>query len=145
MDTTQYQSEVLPMQTSKSEKWCEPGYRPVYQREMQMESTPPPRDHIIWSLFNFINCNPCCLGLIALYYSVKARDRKVLGDLEAAREHGSKARCFNIAALCISLVILFIFIWLFWMRISMLIRMNEEIKKDQNRGLKENPFLRGHY
>uniref|UniRef100_A0A3B3SP49 Uncharacterized protein n=1 Tax=Paramormyrops kingsleyae TaxID=1676925 RepID=A0A3B3SP49_9TELE len=117
-------------------------WKPCYLR---MTSTPPPRDHILWSFFNFIHCNPCCLGLIALYYSIKARDQKVLGDLEAAREHGSKARSFNIAALCISLVILFIFILLFWIQISILISMLEEFKKGQNRGLKENPFLRGHY
>uniref|UniRef100_A0A3B3QFV0 Uncharacterized protein n=1 Tax=Paramormyrops kingsleyae TaxID=1676925 RepID=A0A3B3QFV0_9TELE len=85
---------------------------PVNHRELQMASTPPPRDHILWSLFSFIYCNAFCLGFIALYYSVKvsARDRKVLGDLEANGEYGSKARCFNIAALCISLIILFIFI-----------------------------------
>uniref|UniRef100_A0A3B3QFE1 Uncharacterized protein n=1 Tax=Paramormyrops kingsleyae TaxID=1676925 RepID=A0A3B3QFE1_9TELE len=106
MNTIQYQSEVLPMQTSNFEQRREPEYRPVNHRELQMASTPPPRDHILWSLFSFIYCNAFCLGFIALYYSVKARDRKVLGDLEANGEYGSKARCFNIAALCISLIIL---------------------------------------
>uniref|UniRef100_A0A3Q1FF45 Uncharacterized protein n=1 Tax=Acanthochromis polyacanthus TaxID=80966 RepID=A0A3Q1FF45_9TELE len=30
-----------------------------------------PKDHIIWSIFNFIHMNPCCLGLAALIHSIK--------------------------------------------------------------------------
>ncbi|XP_051807751.1 dispanin subfamily A member 2b-like [Acanthochromis polyacanthus] len=58
----------------------------------------PPKDHIIWSIFNFFYMNPFCLGLAALIYSVKARDRKMVGDLQRARHHGSTARNLNIAA-----------------------------------------------
>ncbi|XP_048828218.1 interferon-induced transmembrane protein 1-like isoform X3 [Brienomyrus brachyistius] len=144
MNTMQYQSEMLPMQTSNSERLYEPGKRPMNPQELRMASTSPLRDHILWSLFSFIQCNPCCLGFIALYYSIKARDRKVLGDLEAAQVYGSKARSFNIAALCISLVILLIFSVILWKRISTLIVMYEEMK-EQNRGLKRNPYLHGHY
>ncbi|CAJ1056991.1 dispanin subfamily A member 2b-like [Xyrichtys novacula] len=60
--------------------------------------TEPPKDHIIWSLICFNFSNPCCLGLAALIYSVKSRDRKVVGDLEGARHYGSTARSLNIAA-----------------------------------------------
>ncbi|XP_048828217.1 uncharacterized protein LOC125705914 isoform X2 [Brienomyrus brachyistius] len=145
MDSIQYQSEVLPMQTSNSERQRELECRPVYHRELRMASTPPLRDHILWSLFNFIHCNPCCLGFIALCYSIKARDRKVLGDLEAAQVYGSKACCCNSAALFSSLVILIFFIVILWKDISTVIVMYEEMEKQQNRGLKRNPFLHGRY
>uniref|UniRef100_A0A3Q3SZI5 Uncharacterized protein n=1 Tax=Mastacembelus armatus TaxID=205130 RepID=A0A3Q3SZI5_9TELE len=58
----------------------------------------PPRDHIVWSLRTLLYCNPCCLGLAAVIYSIKARDRKMVGDLEGAKRHGSTARCLNIWA-----------------------------------------------
>ncbi|PNI26963.1 IFITM2 isoform 4, partial [Pan troglodytes] len=28
-------------------------------------------DHVVWSLFNTLFMNPCCLGFIAFAYSVK--------------------------------------------------------------------------
>uniref|UniRef100_A0A671UDD3 Uncharacterized protein n=1 Tax=Sparus aurata TaxID=8175 RepID=A0A671UDD3_SPAAU len=51
----------------------------------------PPKDHIIWSLCCFVYSNPLCLGLAALIFSIKARDRKVAGDLEGARLYASTA------------------------------------------------------
>ncbi|XP_043981387.1 dispanin subfamily A member 2b-like [Gambusia affinis] len=57
-----------------------------------------PSDGIIWSLVCFVYGNPFCLGLAALIFSIKARDRKVVGDLEGARRHGSTARTLNIVA-----------------------------------------------
>ncbi|XP_037622736.1 dispanin subfamily A member 2b-like [Sebastes umbrosus] len=69
--------------------------------------TEPPKDHIIWSLLCFMYSNPCCLGLAALIFSIKARDRKVAGDLEGARQYGSTARCLNIwATVLVSIVVL---------------------------------------
>uniref|UniRef100_A0A3P9LJ27 Uncharacterized protein n=1 Tax=Oryzias latipes TaxID=8090 RepID=A0A3P9LJ27_ORYLA len=56
----------------------------------------PPRDHIIWSLCCFFYFNPLCLGLAALIFSIKSRDRKIVGDLEGARHYGATARCLNI-------------------------------------------------
>uniref|UniRef100_A0A8C7AFG4 Interferon induced transmembrane protein 5 n=1 Tax=Neovison vison TaxID=452646 RepID=A0A8C7AFG4_NEOVI len=56
-------------------------------------------DHIVWSLFNTIFLNWCCLA-----FSVRARDQKVAGDLEAARRLGSKAKCYNILAVMWALV-----------------------------------------
>ncbi|XP_011823871.1 PREDICTED: interferon-induced transmembrane protein 3-like [Mandrillus leucophaeus] len=61
-------------------------------------------DHVVWSLFNTLFMNPCCLGFIAFAYSLKARDQKVVGDLEAARRFGSKAKCYNILAAMWTLV-----------------------------------------
>ncbi|KAM6937902.1 interferon-induced transmembrane protein 5 [Xenentodon cancila] len=60
--------------------------------------TEPPKDHIVWSLMCLVYGNPCCLGLAALIFSVKARDRKMVGDLDGARHYGSTACCLNITA-----------------------------------------------
>ena len=35
----------------------------------------PVRDHVVWSLFNTIFMNYCCLGFIAFAYSMKVRAR----------------------------------------------------------------------
>ncbi|MEQ2305182.1 hypothetical protein AMECASPLE_035036 [Ameca splendens] len=75
-------------------------------------TTERPMDHIIWSLCSFVYGNPCCLGLAALIFSIKARDRKVVGDIEGARHYSSTARSLNIAAtvlisiICLSLIII---------------------------------------
>ncbi|XP_068580253.1 interferon-induced transmembrane protein 1-like [Cebidichthys violaceus] len=69
-----------------------------------------PRDHVIWSIFNFLHLNPCCLGLAALVYSIKARDRKMAGDLSGARNYGSTARCLNIWATVVVCLVVFILI-----------------------------------
>uniref|UniRef100_A0A3P9LHW8 Uncharacterized protein n=1 Tax=Oryzias latipes TaxID=8090 RepID=A0A3P9LHW8_ORYLA len=71
----------------------------------------PPKDHIIWSLCCFLYSNPLCLGLAALIFSIKSRDRKIVGDLEGARHYGATARCLNIAATiiaCITVIIVII-------------------------------------
>ncbi|XP_035769032.1 interferon-induced transmembrane protein 5-like [Neolamprologus brichardi] len=49
--------------------------------------TEPPNDYIIWSLFSFVYTNPFCFGLAALIYSIKARDRKMAGDVDGARRY----------------------------------------------------------
>ncbi|GCB82228.1 hypothetical protein scyTo_0021562 [Scyliorhinus torazame] len=66
---------------------------------------PPAPDHLLWSLFNFGCLNFCCLGFVALVYSVKARDRKVVGDVDGSRHYGSTARSFNIAATVLSIIV----------------------------------------
>uniref|UniRef100_A0A3P9LIH9 Uncharacterized protein n=1 Tax=Oryzias latipes TaxID=8090 RepID=A0A3P9LIH9_ORYLA len=68
----------------------------------------PPKDHFIWSLCCFLYSNPLCLGLAALIFSIKSRDRKVVGDLEGARHYGATARCLNIVAtiiVCLTVII----------------------------------------
>ncbi|XP_026562228.1 interferon-induced transmembrane protein 5-like [Pseudonaja textilis] len=64
-----------------------------------------PQDYMIWSVFNTLYMNICCLGFVALAYSVKARDQKVTGDLEAAHRYSSKAKCYNILATMWSVVL----------------------------------------
>ncbi|KAM6309121.1 interferon-induced transmembrane protein 5-like [Aegotheles albertisi] len=66
---------------------------------------PLPRDHLVWSIFNTIYMNFCCLGFVALAFSVKARDRRVAGDVEAARRFSSKAKCYNALATAGSVVL----------------------------------------
>ncbi|NWW31687.1 IFM3 protein, partial [Panurus biarmicus] len=70
--------------------------------------SPPPRDHLVWSLFTTLYGNFCCLGFLAFFFSVKARDRKVLGDNSGALSYGSTAKCLNITALVINIIIVII-------------------------------------
>uniref|UniRef100_A0A668SUZ9 Interferon-induced transmembrane protein 3 n=1 Tax=Oreochromis aureus TaxID=47969 RepID=A0A668SUZ9_OREAU len=79
----------------------------------QQVITESPKDHIIWSLFSFVYANPFCLGLAALIYSIKARDRKMVGDVDGARHYGSTARSLNIAATVIAVTGFLIFIIIF--------------------------------
>ncbi|KAL6474652.1 hypothetical protein MHYP_G00182130 [Metynnis hypsauchen] len=69
-----------------------------------------PKDYIVWSLASMYFGNPLCLGLLAFYFSVKSRDRKIMGDLEGAKAYGSTACCFNgwALALIIAFAILLI-------------------------------------
>ncbi|NWV82185.1 IFM1 protein, partial [Dasyornis broadbenti] len=78
---------------------------------VMVEETPkPPRDHLVWSLFTTLYCNVCCLGLLALVFSVKSRDRKVLSDYGGAQSYSSTAKWLNIAALVINIIIVIIII-----------------------------------
>uniref|UniRef100_A0A2K6TXB6 Interferon induced transmembrane protein 1 n=1 Tax=Saimiri boliviensis boliviensis TaxID=39432 RepID=A0A2K6TXB6_SAIBB len=61
-------------------------------------------DHIVWSLFNTIFMNWCCLGFIAYAYSMKSRDRKMVGDLTGAQAYASTAKCLNIWALIVGII-----------------------------------------
>ncbi|XP_058012225.1 interferon-induced transmembrane protein 1-like [Ahaetulla prasina] len=66
--------------------------------------TTPPRDHIIWSLCTTLYLNIFCLGFLALFFSVKARDRKVIGDYNSAASYGSTAKCLNLVALLLNIL-----------------------------------------
>ncbi|KAM5317337.1 interferon-induced transmembrane protein 3-like [Glossophaga mutica] len=72
---------------------------------IQPETAVP--DHIVWSLFNTLFFNVCCLGFVAFAYSVKSRDRKMAGDVIGARSYASTAKCLNIWALVLGLLIIF--------------------------------------
>uniref|UniRef100_A0A4X2L2H2 Interferon induced transmembrane protein 10 n=2 Tax=Vombatus ursinus TaxID=29139 RepID=A0A4X2L2H2_VOMUR len=70
-------------------------------------------DYYLWSIFNFVYLNFCCLGFIALAYSLKVRDKKLLNDLNGAVEDAKTARLFNItssalAAFCLVLIFIFL-------------------------------------
>ncbi|KAK2103242.1 Interferon-induced transmembrane protein 3 [Saguinus oedipus] len=56
------------------------------------------------SLFNTLFMNSCCLGFIAFAYSVKSRDRKMVGDLTGAQAYASTAKCLNVWALILGIV-----------------------------------------
>ncbi|KAM3920211.1 interferon-induced transmembrane protein 5-like [Leptodactylus fuscus] len=79
---------------------------PLKDTTIQVESAkeptaceqPPVKDHLVWSIVNTIHMNFCCLGLIALIFSVKSWDQKLLGNQSVARKYGAKARCLNIAS-----------------------------------------------
>ncbi|XP_053252105.1 dispanin subfamily A member 2b-like [Podarcis raffonei] len=73
-------------------------------------AAPPPRDHVLWSLFSFSFLNACCLGFAALVYSIKSRDYKVLGYSEIAATYGRTSKCLNIAALILSIIFFIVFI-----------------------------------
>nr|XP_039326556.1 interferon-induced transmembrane protein 3-like [Saimiri boliviensis boliviensis] len=67
-------------------------------------------DHVIWSLFNTIFMNSCCLGFIAYTCSVKSRDRKMVGDLTGAQAYTSMAKCLNIWALILGIIMIILMI-----------------------------------
>ncbi|XP_017588250.1 PREDICTED: uncharacterized protein LOC108446348 [Corvus brachyrhynchos] len=93
--------EVLPADVSMEEL-------PRSTTVMVEETQPPPRDPLVWSLFTTLYGNFCCLGLLAFVFSVKSRDRKVLGDYSGALSYGSTAKYLNITALVINILIVII-------------------------------------
>ncbi|KAM6321963.1 interferon-induced transmembrane protein 5-like [Podargus strigoides] len=93
MDTSYPREDYLPAPSHKRES------------PTPLRVSPPPRDHLVWSIFNTLYMNFCCLGFVALAFSVKARDQKVAGDVEAARRFSSKARCYNALATAGSVVL----------------------------------------
>ncbi|XP_018416855.1 PREDICTED: interferon-induced transmembrane protein 10 [Nanorana parkeri] len=85
---------------------------PITVIEISPETTEV-NDYYLWSIFNFVYLNFCCLGFIALAYSLKVRDKKLLNDLSGAVEDAKTARLFNItssalATLTIILVLLYL-------------------------------------
>ncbi|XP_027751326.1 interferon-induced transmembrane protein 2-like [Empidonax traillii] len=68
----------------------------------------PPRDHLVWSFCTALYGNILCLGLLAFFFSVKSRDRKMLGDHSGALSYGSTAKCLNITALVVNIIVIVI-------------------------------------
>ncbi|KAL2088928.1 hypothetical protein ACEWY4_015827 [Coilia grayii] len=88
-----YSTDYTPLTTGKS------GRKVGHSTVINMgTSEKTPRDYLIWSLCNTLYVNFCCLGFLALIYSVKARDQKTLGNLREARECSEKAKWYNILA-----------------------------------------------
>ncbi|XP_053252078.1 dispanin subfamily A member 2b-like [Podarcis raffonei] len=81
-----------------------PGSTVIHMHNQSQVCVAPPRDHILWSICTMMYCNFCCLGFMALVFSVKARDRKVVGDHSGARSYGSTAQCLNITAVTLCIV-----------------------------------------
>ncbi|XP_061078832.1 interferon-induced transmembrane protein 5 [Conger conger] len=91
--TYSYPSDCTPLTS------CKAARKPAGSTVVNMGRTgQPPRDYLVWSLCNTLYVNFCCLGFLALIYSVKARDQMTLGDLRAARECSDKAKWYNILA-----------------------------------------------
>ncbi|KAI9546557.1 hypothetical protein NQZ68_026778 [Dissostichus eleginoides] len=108
MNPAVYPPENIPLQGRYPGFQGQPGGSAGDQCTTVSIPPEPPRDHIIWSLCCFLYSNPFCLGLAALIYSIKARDRKVVGDMEGARQYGSTARCLNIWATVLGSIMILI-------------------------------------
>ncbi|KAM9180529.1 interferon-induced transmembrane protein 3-like [Dugong dugon] len=78
---------------------------PVRSTVINIRSETSVPDHIVWSLFNTLCMNWFCLGFVAFAYSVKSRDRKIVGDVIGAQSYASTAKCLNICALLLSLLL----------------------------------------
>ncbi|XP_049727180.1 interferon-induced transmembrane protein 3-like [Loxodonta africana] len=78
---------------------------PVTSTVINIRSDTSVPDHIVWSLFNTICINCFCLGFVAFAYSVKSRDRKMVGDMIGAQSYASTAKCLNICALLFSVLV----------------------------------------
>ncbi|XP_074193140.1 interferon-induced transmembrane protein 3-like [Rhinolophus sinicus] len=81
------------------------GSGPVMSTVVNIRSETVVPDHVVWSLFNTLFFNPCCLGFVAFAYSVKSRDRKMVGDVIGAQSYASTAKCLNIWALVLGLLV----------------------------------------
>ncbi|XP_030706731.1 interferon-induced transmembrane protein 3-like [Globicephala melas] len=86
---------------------------PVTTTVINIRSETSVPDHIVWSLFNTIFMNWCCLGFVAFAYSVKSRDRKMVGDVIGAQSYASTAKCLNICALVLGILLITVFIVVF--------------------------------
>ncbi|XP_074086756.1 interferon-induced transmembrane protein 3-like [Macrotis lagotis] len=69
----------------------------------------PPRDYLLASLFNLLVLgNPCCLSFVALVYSVKSRDQKLVGDMNSALAYANTSKKLNIAAIILNVLVIII-------------------------------------
>ncbi|XP_007505902.1 dispanin subfamily A member 2b-like isoform X2 [Monodelphis domestica] len=83
----------------------------------------PPRDYLLLSLFNILLLgNPCCLSFVALVYSVKSRDRKLVGDMDGALTYAKTSRQMNICAVVLNVLLLIIFLILFFVYMVPILR-----------------------
>nr|XP_031303925.1 interferon-induced transmembrane protein 1-like [Camelus dromedarius] len=86
---------------------------PVMATMIQIPTETSVPDHIVWSLFNTLFLNVCCLGFVAFAYSVKSRDRKMVGDVLGAQSYASTAKCLNVCALVLGILLTIVFIIIF--------------------------------
>ncbi|KAL4839655.1 hypothetical protein H8958_006226 [Nasalis larvatus] len=86
------------------------NHAPLMSTVIHIHSKNSMPDHVVWSLFNTHFMNSCCLGFIALVYSVKSRDRKMVGDLTRAQAYTSTAKCLNIWDLIVHIMTILLII-----------------------------------
>ncbi|EDM11959.1 rCG47837 [Rattus norvegicus] len=91
----------------------DPGSAPAPSTVVYINSDTIQPDYVAWSTFSTIFLNSCCLGFIAYVYSVKSRDRKMVGDMNGAQTYASTAKKLNIIAVVISVVCFIILIILY--------------------------------
>ncbi|XP_068390425.1 interferon-induced transmembrane protein 3-like [Eschrichtius robustus] len=103
---------------------------PVTTTVINIRSETSVPDHIVWSLFNTIFMNWCCLGFVAFAYSVKSRDRKMVGDVIGAQSYASTAKCLNIWALVLGLLLTIVFIIIFATGSLMIFQAVSQLIKD---------------
>ncbi|KAM8939144.1 interferon-induced transmembrane protein 1-like [Pelodytes ibericus] len=72
---------------------------------------PPLKDYLLFSVFNIMCINLCCLGFLALVFAIKSRDRKLLGDWSGAKTYGSTSRAINIATAVLTALFFIIMIY----------------------------------
>ncbi|KAM8812495.1 interferon-induced transmembrane protein 1-like [Rhynchonycteris naso] len=90
--------------------WVLQNSGPMMSTVVNIQTETAVQDHIVWSLFNTIFFNPFCLGFVAFAYSVKSRDRKMVGDVIGAQSYASTAKCLNICALVLGIFVIIGFI-----------------------------------
>uniref|UniRef100_A0A3P9P8Z2 Uncharacterized protein n=1 Tax=Poecilia reticulata TaxID=8081 RepID=A0A3P9P8Z2_POERE len=89
-------SSFLPQSKNMTVRLCVSWGSQGVQHTIVNVPTEPSADYLVWSLWNFVYGNFFCLGLVALSYSVKARDRKMVGDQDGARRHAYTAHVLNV-------------------------------------------------
>ncbi|XP_066110199.1 interferon-induced transmembrane protein 3-like [Saccopteryx bilineata] len=77
--------------------------RPVMSTVVHIQPETVMPDYVVWSLLNALYLNLFCLGFMAFAYSVKSRDRKMVGDVTGAQSYASTAKLLNIIALVLGL------------------------------------------
>ncbi|KAM5138656.1 interferon-induced transmembrane protein 1-like [Mantella aurantiaca] len=103
MHTSQVNYGFDPNKT-EAPAYSAPTYYPPAAVVTIVEDNSVIKDHILWSIFSTLYMNCCCLGFIALVYSVKSRDRKMVGDRNGAKSHSSTAKKLNITTTVITLL-----------------------------------------
>ncbi|XP_008420782.1 dispanin subfamily A member 2b-like [Poecilia reticulata] len=105
-----YSPEAYPAETVGLQDRRQDGFPGQPGGPRFAQHTPDPlKDHLVWSLWNFVYGNCFCLGLTALIFSIKSRDRKVVGDQDGARRYASTAHILNIVATILASIAVFIF------------------------------------
>ncbi|XP_008852593.1 interferon-induced transmembrane protein 2-like [Nannospalax galili] len=88
----------------------EPSSAPVMSTVVHIHNEAVLPDYITWSTFNTVFMNFCCLGFIAYAYSVKSRDRKMVGDVMGAQTFASTSKTLNLGATILSMIAFIIII-----------------------------------
>lgn len=77
MDNHSYNfpSDCTPLTNCKSSGRKPAGSTVIHMGSAAAGRSPPPRDYLVWSLCNTLYVNFCCLGFMALLYSIKVSSR----------------------------------------------------------------------